>query len=60
MYKSFYADSALTAWPLLALGLFLLFFLGVVFWALVLKAPADFDAMAALPLDDSTPPTVHP
>ncbi len=60
MYKSFYADNALTAWPLFALGMFLLFFVVVVIWALVIKKPTDFDAMACLPFDDSPNPTVHP
>jgi cbb3-type cytochrome oxidase subunit 3 len=60
MYKSFYAGNALTALPLFALALFLVFFLAVVVWALAIKRPADFDAIAALPLDDSPTPRVKP
>ena len=60
MYKSFYAGNGLTALPLVALALFLLFFVAVVFWALAVKRPADFDRMAALPLDESPKPMVKP
>ena len=60
MYKAFYAGTGLTALPLFALALFLGFFLGVVFWALVVKRPADFAQLAALPLDESPTPRVKP
>ena len=60
MYKSFYADNALTCLPLFALALFLVFFLAVVFWAMAIKRPADFDRLAALPLDESPRPRIQP
>ena len=60
MYKWFYAGNALVDLPLFALGFFLLFFAAVVVWATVLKRPRDFDAVAALPLDDSPRSTGAP
>ena len=56
MYKSFYAGSALTALPILALALFLVFFLLVLVWVLAVKRSSDFDAVAALPLHDLPDP----
>jgi cbb3-type cytochrome oxidase subunit 3 len=60
MYKAFYAGNTFTALSLFALGLFIVFFLTVVFWVLAIKRPADFDAVAALPLDASPNPRVQP
>ncbi len=60
MYKTFYAGDPLTALPLFALALFFLFFLVVVFWVLAVKRPADFEAIAAAPLEQSPLPPVKP
>jgi len=60
MYKSFYAGMELTALPLFALALFFFFFVAVVFWVLVLKRSSDFDAIAALPIDESPRPRARP
>ena len=56
MWKAFYAGNAHLDLPVIALGFFVLFFLAVVVWAIALKRPADFTAVAALPLDDSPRP----
>jgi len=50
----------LTALPLFALALFFFFFVAVVFWVLVLKRSSDFDAIAALPIDESPRPRARP
>ena len=60
MYKWFYAGHALTQLPLFALVFFLVFFLAVVLWVTAVKRPADFEAVAALPLEDSSNPRVKP
>lgn len=52
MYKQFFAGMEFTALPLFALGLFLVFFVMVGVRVFVLRARADFDAVAALPLND--------
>lgn len=60
MYKAFYAGNTFTALPLFALALFLGIFLAVVFWVLAFKRASDFDAVAALPLDETLNPRDEP
>ncbi|PZR06301.1 MAG: CcoQ/FixQ family Cbb3-type cytochrome c oxidase assembly chaperone [Archangium gephyra] len=53
MYKQFFAGMTHTALPLFALALFLLFFAAVFVRTFALRKARDFDAAAAMPLDDS-------
>ncbi len=55
MWKAFYSGNAHLDLALIALGFFVAFFLGVVVWTIAVKRAADFNAVAALPLNDSPP-----
>jgi hypothetical protein len=48
----YFARSPVLAFPIVALGVFLLVFLGVSLWA-VTRAPRDIERLAALPLHDT-------
>ncbi len=52
MYKQFFAGMSFTALPLFAMALFLVFFALVVLRTFALRRKTDFDAVAALPLQD--------
>lgn len=54
MYKQFFAGMEFTALPLFALALFLVFFVAVTVRVFALHRKADFDAVAALPLNDES------
>lgn len=53
MYKQFFAGMTFTALPLFALALFLVFFALVLVRTFAFRRARDFDAAAAMPLDDS-------
>jgi cbb3-type cytochrome oxidase subunit 3 len=56
MFQQFLAESRHLLWPLLALVLFLVFFVGVlVYIARGILKRKSFDHVAALPLDDDAP-----
>jgi len=53
MYQEFFADSELLIWPLIGLVLFVLSFLGVLWYVVFgLGDARKRDHIAALPLDD--------
>lgn len=52
MYKQFFAGMEFTALPLFALALFMVFFVAVTVRVFALQRKTDFDAVAALPLND--------
>ena len=55
MFGEFYSGSHLLVWPLVGLGIFVVAFLAVLFYATFgLKRGAHLDRIAALPLEDDT------
>jgi cbb3-type cytochrome oxidase subunit 3 len=54
MAKSFFADSPLLAYPLIAMALFMTVFV-VITWRTMRRDPHDYDALAQLPLGDDAP-----
>ncbi len=52
MYRSFYAGMQLSHLPQLSLLLFMAVFLAALFRLFVMKRPADFAAVSALPFQD--------
>lgn len=55
MWKQHFQDaagSAVLQFPMFALLLFMIVFVGVVAWVYLGRSPRNFDHVAALPLDD--------
>jgi cbb3-type cytochrome oxidase subunit 3 len=52
MYQFLYQDNPYRAYPLFALCVFLVFFIGVFVWAYWPRGAARFDQRAALPLEE--------
>ncbi len=52
MYQWLYQDNPYRAYPLFALGVFLVFFVGVFVWAYWPWRAVSLQERAALPLDD--------
>ncbi len=50
MYQTFYRGSEFLSYPLFALGVFFVFFVGTVVWAYRPRNQRRFDADAQLPL----------
>lgn len=55
MYREFFSAMASDALPLAAMAFFVLAFALVLARVFVLRRRADYDSVAALPLDDSDP-----
>jgi cbb3-type cytochrome oxidase subunit 3 len=53
VYREFYSDLTSTALPLAAMGFFVVAFLLVLVFTFRLRRRADYDSVAALPLDSS-------